>query len=253
MNKRNLRGWKHSRPDHRDLVFQVTKKVAPASASVRSGCPRVEDQSELGSCTANSSTSAMEFLYRKKGLTQPELSRLFLYYTTRVLVENTNASDDSGCEIRDVMKSAKKYGVTPELNWPYDINKFSWKPSNDIFAIALNHQVKHYAAVKDLNSLKHCIGIDGYPVIIGFAVPQNMESANAAKTGIVNFPAANEQIIGGHAVLAVGYDDATQAVCFQNSWGTSWGDNGFGYLPYSFWTGTSPLVSDCWTIRTEEF
>lgn len=248
--KHHLKGWKQSKPDHRDLVLSAKK--APKSASVRSMCPRVEDQGQLGSCTANATTSAMEFIYRKRGLAQPELSRLFLYYATRVWVEGTSPGDDSGCEIRDVAKATKKFGVPPESLDPYDISKFSVQPTTEMVVAARDHQVKSYKAVKTLAALKRSIGLDGFPVVIGFSVPENMEGPYAERTGIIAYPGPHEQIIGGHAVLAVGYDDDKQLVCFQNSWGASWGDHGFGYLPYSFWDGANPLASDCWTIRDEE-
>jgi C1A family cysteine protease len=250
---RHMAGWRHSRPDHRDLTLDATTKKLPPSASLRGLCSRIEDQGQLGSCTANATTSAMEFVYRKQGLPQPELSRLFLYYNSRVLIEHADPHEDTGCEIRDVMKAAKKYGVCLEKSDPYEVTRFSDMPTHADMQEGLAHQVKSYRAVRNLAALKRSIGLDGYPVVIGFAVPENMESRYCARTGIVTYPSSNEQIVGGHAVLAVGYDDASGLVCFQNSWGASWGDHGFGYLPYSFWEGSAPLSSDNWTIRTEEF
>lgn len=251
MNTRLLNGWKQSRPDHRDLVLAEIKKT-PKSANVRSYLPRTEDQGQLGSCTAHAMTSAMEFIYRKRGLSQPELSRSFLYYASRVWIEGASPGDDTGCEIRDVAKATKKFGVCLESLDQYDISVFDRAPTAEQIANAREHQVKSYRSVKTLYALKRSIGVDGFPVVIGFAVPENMESRYAERTGIVHYPTRNEQIIGGHAVLAVGYDDQTAMVCFQNSWGASWGDNGFGYLPYSFWDEKNPLASDCWTIRDEE-
>lgn len=251
----NITGWRPDRPDHRDrkLPRHTEDGALPPSADLRPTCPDVVDQGQLGSCTANGSTSAMEFLYKKAGQENPLLSRLYLYYVTRVRVEGTPATEDSGCMIRDVMKALASIGTCKDATWPYDISKFSDSPPPAADAEAAENEILQYLACTDLNAVKQSLA-DGYPVVIGFSVPENMMSDACAQTGIVQYPGPQEQIIGGHCVLAVGYDDAKQLITFENSWGTGWGDQGFGYLSYKFYadTGNGPLADDCWTIRTEE-
>jgi C1A family cysteine protease len=191
----------------------------------------------------------MEFLYRKAGKMQPELSRLFCYYATRVWVEGTATDDDSGAQIRDVMKAVARYGVAPEKVWPYVPERFSKRPSSLATSTALQHQVTQYLAVNGLLATRTCLAA-GYPIVIGFSVPENMESQACEATGLVRMPEPDEQIVGGHAVLAVGYDDTKKLLMFQNSWGASWGQHGYGFLPYGF--VEQGLADDFWTIRNEE-
>ncbi len=246
---RRIDGWKRQHPDHRDFKFKVeSKKKLPSSVDLRAMCPRVEDQGELGSCTANATTSAMEFLYRKAGRHQPELSRLFCYFASRVWIEGTKPDDDSGCMIRDVIKAVKRFGVPPETLWPYDTSKFNRTPTEPAQVAAFKLEVRGYLAVNGLNETKACLAA-GYPVVIGFSVPENMESDECASNGIVYFPDKYESLVGGHAVLLVGYNDQDSMFTFQNSWGAGWGDHGYGYLPYQF--VAEGLASDFWTIRSE--
>lgn len=250
---RHLHGWKMDRPDHRDLGFiphaaQLTHM--PTHMDLKQFCSQIEDQGDLGSCTANASTSAMELLYKKLGKAPPQLSRLFVYYATRVWVEHVPASDDAGAMIRDVMKALATYGTCYETTWPYDINKFSSAPTEAAKIEANNHQILRYYKMLTVEGIESCI-YQGYPVVGGFSCPENMMGDEAARTGVIKYPSLKEKLVGGHAVLFVGYDRDKQLICFQNSWGTGWGDHGFGYLPYKFFrTG---LASDYWTIRAEEY
>lgn len=247
---RHLSGWKRDLPDHRDMLFSVSKPMAiPGKASLRSKTPLVEDQGDIGSCTAHAATSAMEYLYKKQGKTSPQLSRLFLYYATRVWTEKIGAADDSGAMIRDVMKTLRRYGTCLETTWPYLTSKFSLAPSPEAKTEALKHQILFYYRCPNLRSAKMTIA-SGYPVVGGFSVPSSMMGPESEKTGIVKYPDNDEDFVGGHAVLFVGYDDTTKMLCFVNSWGSAWGDHGFGYLPYEF--VDTGLASDFWTIRSAE-
>jgi C1A family cysteine protease len=192
----------------------------------------------------------MELLAIKFGKPRINFSRLFLYYAERVKIEGGDPADDSGAQIRDTMKSLATYGTCAETTWPYVSDKFSVNPSEAAWKEAMSHQILTYYRCIGLTGIRQCIA-EGYSVVGGFSVPENMESDECAKTGIVKYPTAKEQIVGGHAAHFVAYDDKTQLLCFQNSWSTEWGDKGFGYLPYKF--VTSGLASDFWTIRLEEF
>jgi len=254
---RHMKGWKPDTPDPRDRRLTVSEELAlPDAVDLSDRCPPVMDQGQIGSCTANSSSSALAFL-EHKGQQATLYSRLFIYAMTRML-EGTPLYEDSGAQIRDVMKALSTYGVPQELTWPYDTSKFSVIPPPQAKAEALNHKAILYFRCPNLYTLKASL-FQGFPVVIGFSVLDNMISDECARTGIVKPPAPGEAFDGGHAVLAVGYNDnmvcgaERGAVLCQNSWGTGWGEGGFFWLPYSFWMGgEGALVSDCWTIRRAE-
>jgi len=246
---RHIAGWRPSRPDHRDIVFQPKSfgVVAPQHLDISSGCSQVEDQSTLGSCTANASTDAVEFLAKKHGHLIVQLSRLFTYYASRVWVEGVAASEDSGCMIRDVMRALARYGVCAETTMPYDISLFAQAPTAAAQTEALKHRIMKYLACPTLDIIKHSI-IEGYPVVGGFSVYDSMMSDQVSANGHVPYPTNADSQLGGHAILYVGFDDMTRLLKFKNSWSVEWGDKGYGYLPYRY--PLSGLATDAWTIRT---
>ncbi len=151
-------------------------------------------------------------------------------------------------EIRDGIKSVAKIGAPPETDWPYNIASFAEKPPAQAYADAkLDHAVQYQSVVQSLQQLQGCLA-SGYPFVFGFTVYQSFESPTVAKTGIMPMPAAHEKKLGGHAVMAVGYDTATRMMIVRNSWGTSWGQAGYFMMPFEFITSPS-MASDFWTIR----
>ena len=245
---RHMRGYIPDTKDHRDRFFTAAPSlVLPAASSLRGLGSPIRDQGQIGSCTGNSSTEAMGYLYLKAGLPDPIFSRLFAYYFGRVL-DGDAATDDSGCQIRNIIKALAAYGVPPESVWPYTAG-FSSKPLPSAMFEAVRHKVLFYYRVPNLFTLKASIA-QGFPVVFGVSVPDNMMSDACAASGEVQYPAKTEGFDGGHAILAIGYDDATRRVTFQNSWGEGWGDKGFGTLPYEMFD--DGFVDDCWTIRREE-
>jgi len=247
-------GWVPDLPDVRDHLFAApleTLKNLPSKADLRDRCPPVYDQGELGSCTANAIGAAVQFGRKKQNLTPDFVpSRLFIYYNERVM-ENT-VEVDSGAMIRDGMKSVAKEGVCKEDLWPYNINSFREKPSEECYAEALNYQVIRYSRLMPtLTQLKGCLA-SGYPFVFGFTVYDSFESAEVSRTGQVPMPASStEKVVGGHAVLAVGYDEAHQRFLVRNSWGTDWGMKGYFTMPYPYLTDSN-LSDDFWTIRFVE-
>ncbi len=242
--------WMKDRPDPRDRLLEVSKLksiLLPKQVDLRKTCPRVENQGDLGSCTANSSTSALEFLYRKANKPQPEFSRLFLYYATRVWISQEDPESDNGAMLRDVMKAMAKYGVCIEGMWPYKKENFFAQPPMPAKGDASNHQITYYYRCPNLRSIKACLA-EGFPLVFGFSVPDSIDRAEY--TGIVPYPTGHEGFIGGHAVMACGYSDKTKMLLFQNSWGEGWGEKGFGYLPYAYVENW--LANDFWTIRRAE-
>jgi C1A family cysteine protease len=246
-------GWNRDLPDGRDFMYgappEVVRKL-PESVDLRQGCQPVYDQGQLGSCTANAIGGALEFAQIKQKQANPFTpSRLFIYYNERV-IEHTVESD-SGAQIRDGVKSVHKLGAPPETDWPYDITKFTQKPPEQAFKDAKNYQAIVYQRVTPtLGQLKGCLA-SGFPFVFGFTVYESFESEEMAKSGHLQMPLSGEKQLGGHAVLAVGYQDSSQSFIVRNSWGTDWGIKGYFTMPYPYLLqGT--LASDFWTIRSVE-
>jgi C1A family cysteine protease len=238
-------GWVPDLPDQRDFLYAAPapfQQNIPTSIDLSGKCPPVYNQGQLGSCTANAIGAAIEFEQKKKFVP----SRLFIYYNERV-IEGTVASD-AGAQIRDGIKSVATQGAPAEKVWPYDIAKFSVTPPPIAYTDAKLDMVTLYQRlVQDLNTMKGCLA-SGHPFVFGFTVYSSFESAAVAKSGIVPMPASGEKSIGGHAVMAVGYDDASRQFKVRNSWGPGWGLKGYFKIPYSYLTETN-LASDFWTIR----
>jgi C1A family cysteine protease len=236
---------KKDHQDPRDFKFAASHYgilPLPASVDLRLKMSPVVEQGKLGSCTANAIASGLkEYLLLKTGEALIRLSRLFLYYFEREL-EGT-IDEDSGAEIRDGMKVLQKIGVCPEVLWPYVIQIFDKKPSKQADKAAAQYKISAYHRIEDLDELKVALSED-HPVVFGFEVYESFESDQVAKTGIVSLPAADEHLLGGHAVLAVGYDDSKGWVIVRNSWGETWGDQGNFYMPYDVF---NKLVMDMWT------
>ncbi len=243
-------GWVPDLPDQRDFLYAAPLEnlaALPPNTDLRPQCPKtVYDQGQLGSCTANAIAGALEFDRIKEGLTDFIPSRLFIYYNERVM-EGT-VGTDSGAQIRDGIKSVGTIGAPPEADWPYIIADFVERPSPTAYKLApLDKAVQYQRVTQVLPQMKGCLA-SGFPFVYGFTVYESFESPHVAKTGIVPMPASGEKVLGGHAVLAVGYDDSSQRFLVRNSWGPGWGMGGYFTVPYGYLTDTH-LSDDFWTIR----
>jgi C1A family cysteine protease len=217
---------------------------------LRPNCPPILDQGNLGSCTANAIASAHQFDQMKQQAAKIIApSRLYIYYNER-MIEST-IPWDSGATIRDGVKVINKYGVCPESQWPYDIAKFKRKPLRACYIEGAKHQAVTYQRLTPIvDQLRGCLA-DGYPFVFGFSVYESFETAAVTKTGIVPMPGPTERMLGGHAVMAVGYDDGTSRFIVKNSWGTGWGMQGYFTMPYDYLTNPK-LAADFWTIHQVE-
>ena len=242
-------GWIPDVPDQRDHLYSAPPQylaALPASTDLRGKCPPVYNQGPLGSCTANAIAGVIEFDRMKQSLSDVVPSRLFIYYNERV-IEGT-VSIDSGAMLRDGIKSVASDGVCPEPEWPYDITKFARKPTAKCYADAkLDRAISYQSLIQDLNQMKGCLA-SGYPFVFGFTVYESFESEAVKGSGHAPMPKQNERAVGGHAVMAVGYDDARQWFLVRNSWGPSWGLKGYFTLPYTYLMQQG-LSRDFWTVR----
>jgi C1A family cysteine protease len=258
-------GWRPDLPDVRDHIYAAPKRTLvtlPPMVDLRSEDSPIYDQGQIGSCTANAIAAAFEFDLRKQLLGDFVPSRLFIYYNERSM--EGDVGTDSGAQIRDGVKSVTTLGVCSEADWPYDAtpattdggpfpadSRAVLEPSTNLYEEALKNQVTSYQRVtRSLSEFKGCLA-SGYPFLLGFSVYDSFEGDQVAADGVLNLPGPDESPLGGHAVLAVGYDDSTQRFTIRNSWGTSWGQQGYFTMPYAYLLEAG-LSSDFWTIRLVE-
>lgn len=247
-----------SPPDSRDYRYISTVTQLPSSVDLRTYVPIIEDQLTLGSCVANSVCHALELMTDRAGEYEC-LSRLFEYYTTRDL---ENRIGQEGSSLRDALKAANKYGICLESEWPYAIDQENIKPSDPAYVSAKTRLVESYEAVP-LSTLDNPIGYwdmisnikaalaEGFPVMIAIVVNNtifNLTGPVAQQNYMERDPATGQDypIAGNHAVVLVGYNDEGSYFIFENSWGTGWGDNGYGALKYGVIGG---IILEAWVVR----
>jgi C1A family cysteine protease len=253
-------GWIPDIPDRRDYHYAASaRRRLPQHVDLRAQFPRAPyDQGQVGSCTANAIAGAMEFDRAREQFTPDFVpSRLFIYYNERVREHSVNA--DAGAMLRDGIKTVSKQGACPEEEWPYDgrlpadqggpNTRVFERPTLLAYQIASRCRVVNYLRVEqNLRLMKDCLA-SGFPFVLGFTCYDSLMSDETAQTGDIPLPSEGEGVIGGHAVLAAGYDEARRVFLIRNSWGTEWGGEGYGTLPYDY-LADRRLSQDFWTIRT---
>jgi C1A family cysteine protease len=282
-------GWIPDLPDYRDysidheeikplltemLLNEPEKVNLPTSHDLRHWCSPIENQFSLGSCTAQAGAGLIEYYQRKAFGNHIDASRLFLYKTTRNLLGWTG---DTGAYLRTTMGAMALFGVPPEKYWPYSDRKqpgpngepsFDEEPPAFCYAFAQNYQgIKYFrldppgtALATILQRFKTYLAA-GLPFMFGFTVFNSISQAQS--TGKIPFPCPGENVMGGHAVVAVGYDDTIKinssicgketmgALLIRNSWGTNWGENGYGWLPYDY--VLRGMAQDSWVLFKKEY
>lgn len=244
MIKRNY-GWVPDRPDQRDYLYSAIKPRVrlPKRVDLRETCSKIEQQGKLGSCTAQALAGNLEFLDRKDDLAYTDVSRLFIYYNERVIMDTVDY--DSGSSLRDGIRTLKNEGSCAEKSWPYVVARFDDEPPAKCYAEAKEHCIQSYHRINSHSEMLACLA-DGFPFVFGFTVYESFDTPRVKKTGVVEMPTADEAASGGHAVMAVGYDIAKKIFIVRNSWGTSWGMDGYFTMPFEY---LEKLAGDYWTIR----
>ncbi|MDQ7839057.1 MAG: C1 family peptidase [Thermodesulfobacteriota bacterium] len=273
-------GWLPDYPDFRDYTQEqkeISKVLAPTgvlkarvkqptAVDLRPWCSSIEDQGSLGSCTAHAGVGIVEYYERRALGRHIDASRLFLYKVTRNFLHWTG---DTGAFLRSTMGALVLFGVPPEEYWPYALADFDKEPPAFCYAFAQNYQTIQYYRHDPpgtpgdvlLDRIKTYLAV-GHPSMFGFTVYSSIDQAD--KTGKIPFPCRGERIEGGHAIVGVGYDDkvkikntgkcgveTTGALLIRNSWGTGWGDGGYGWLPYEY--VLRGLAEDFWSILKKEW
>lgn len=273
-------GWIPDYPDFRDYTVQQEeikpmikaigiagskKEKMPASVDLRSSFPPIENQGWLGSCTANAGVAMVEYYERKAFGKHIDAARLFLYKTTRNLL---HLAGDTGASLRATMGAMVLFGVPPEEYWPYVIEDFDKEPPAFCYAFAQNYQsIKYFRldppdTAKDVLLKRIKIFLSNkLPCMFGFSVFGSIE--NAIDDGKIPYPGRGERILGGHAIVAAGFDDrmkvrnptsgkeTTGALLVRNSWSREWGEQGYGWLPYEY--VLKGLAIDWWSVLKSEW
>jgi C1A family cysteine protease len=278
-NTRNNRrigglGWTPDLPDFRDFTAQTpdvknllsksrslkAKTALPKSVDLRQWCSPIEDQGDLGSCTANAGVGLLEYYERRACGHHLDASRLFLYKATRNLDGSTG---DTGAYLRTTMKAMALFGVPPEQYWEYNIATFDDEPPAFCYAFAQNYQTLKYYRLDPpgtspgqvLAAIKKHLAAE-LPSMFGFTVYSSIPPIGTGN-GSIPFPQQGDSVLGGHAIDAVGYDDARKigkdkgALLIRNSWGTEWGENGYGWLPYRY--VEAGLADDFWSLVRSKY
>lgn len=245
MKRRPAYGWMPDLPDGRDYRYSAIRPVIKLSKRVdlRETCSEVEQQGRLGSCTAQALAGNIEFLDKKIDGEYTDTSRLFIYYNERAIEDTVDY--DAGASLRNGIKTLKNDGACHEKTWPYVISRFTKEPPAKCYEEAKDHLIVSYHRLNTLSEMLACL-TEEYPFVFGFAVYESFESAGVRQTGVVPMPKKEEIMIGGHAVMAVGHNQADKRFLVRNSWGRQWGMGGYFTMPFEY---IEKLAADFWTIR----
>lgn len=235
-------------PDHRDHEFEpkLAARRLPRRVDLRSAMPPIHDQGRLNACSANVLAAAMWFAELREGLDSGSPSRLFIYYNERA--HEGLAGTNAPVSLRDGYKSVAKRGACPESMWPYRVRAFRTCPPPRCYAAAWGRRVVSYRRIRrEIGRLRACLA-DGFPFAFAITVYRSFEHAATARTGRIPLPRRGERILGGHAMLAVGYDHAQRQFIVRNSFGAGWGEQGYGTVPYAYLLDPD-MAWDFWTAR----
>lgn len=224
-------------PSGKEYQVVATDRDLPAHVDLSAYCTPVENQGQIGSCTANATVGALEYHQRRLGYQAVDLSRIFAYYNSRKIAGTIH--QDSGASIAHAMASVLAFGVCQESVWPYDPGAFAVEPPPQAYLDASRFEAVEYARVERGNGVLSSLA-EGFPVVFGIWLPQRCYQ-EAGETGRIPSPSAAErrERSGGHSMLIVGYDLNEQTYLVRNSWGAAWGDKGYCRIPFEVMDGCS--------------
>jgi len=166
-----------------------------------------------------------------------------------------------------LMRAMALFGNVPEKHWPYRENLYNEEPPQFCFSYGQSNQSLKYFRLDSFDIpydiLLYEIKIvltAGFPCIFGFTLYDSVYTEYNSKNGYIPFPVDIDSVVGGHVVLAVGYDDRMYvsiqqeepgAILIRNSWGDRWGRGGYGWLPYQY--VLKGLTSDWWSLIKSEW
>lgn len=291
-------GWLPDPYDHRDLQqSRVSKSLAataraflatggrthgPNDALMQAKAPSklpdkvdlsehftpIEDQGEIGSCTAHAVVGLIEYLWKRTERSTLDASRLFVYKATRNLLGWTG---DTGAYVRAAVKALRLFGACPEDYWPYEQQRFDEEPPPFCYAFAQHYRtLRYYRLPERIRDLRQSLA-QGIPFAFGFTCYESIDDVwsdpQDRHAGLIPYPENNEAVVGGHAVVAIGYDQEEKCFLIRNSWGRTWGYRGYGRLPYAYFGKTDgknatdedadsvsgKLATDCWCIVKTQY
>lgn len=240
---------------------KIEKAALPESVDMRKYSPGIYDQGIIGSCVAHSICAAVQLrnnyvngqqysvthwtVGKKKPVFKP--SRLALYWHAR-MQEGSSSHEDSGSSMHAGLIAMENYKLCDEKYWPYETSQYTREPPMIAYTKANEYSnVKYTKVSQELDTIRYTLH-KGYPIVFGIVAYPTIKSKQMIRDGKVPMPKKNEQYIGGHALLIVGYNDKDKTFTIQNSWGTGWGDNGFGYLPYEY-VLSREHAADFWSVE----
>lgn len=160
-------------------------------------------------------------------------------FSPSFIYNQINGGQNRGTFFQDAFAIMQTQGVAPLSTMPYLVNNYSIQPSNQAREIAKNYKIGKYLSVsgfgKNTAEETKAFLSKGFPVIVSVKVDNYLKKpANS----FFSTPYVWWQIQGpienmGHAIVVVGYDDTTKLFKFINSYGTTWGNNGYGYIHYN--------------------